>query len=243
MWGDFLKTLVFITPVSGGHKTRDYEDFDAGCGTVRVIYCNEGMGAVRRMYYKHTLSKLIKDNAAVCTEKESAFGGKTFYKDGLGLALFYIKQICLTVLDGEHKEIIICSKSMGDCGTLREVIESFDVKILTLHGLVREYCEYLSEEFGIADGACAAAPLDGKCVIVMPDCEDFSVKGASDVINLSGAKLSFPCITPDSLRFSPPEILKEAAYVLRRGDSLQTALDFFGLSYENLNLLSLKTGI
>lgn len=225
--------LCFTVPPDGDHKTGVYEDFDTVRGTVRVIYFDENISALKRIYYNRRISKLTKEGA-VC--------GETLYKNGRELAAFYIKSICDAVLDG-GKDILICSKNIKDCDALREIILSFNVKFLTEKGMVSAFREYLAEEFGIADGASAAAPPGGKCVIVTDGCESFNLKGAREIINISGAPLEFPCISPETLFFKLPAEFSGAPPFLKRCDYLQTALDFFGFSYENTKLLSVKTGI
>ncbi len=228
-------------PPDGRQKTGEHEDFGVGRGTVRIRYFDKDAAPLKRMFFGRALKKLPDKDTAFCDAGGAVFGER-FYKDGRDLALFHMKSICLAALDGEGKDVVICSKSLSDCEELRDIILSFNVKILTTAGKTAGFRRYLAEEFGIADGAGAAAP-DGKCVIVTENCGDFALKGAKEIINISGAPLNMPCITPKTLFFKPPGEIKSAPPLLKRCDYLQTALDFFGLSYENTKFISFKTCI
>ena len=239
----FLKTLIFAVPENSARKSGEYDDFPNEFGLIRVIYARPGIKGVRRILLSRSVRKLTENAVIFGGEAPVNIKGEKFYRNGNELALFYINQIIKYLKDGEGGEIVIFSKDINDCTALSETITSFDVKILTLPSLVLEYSDYLSREFGIVNGASAAQPLSGKTVLIMGGCESFQVSGAKEIVNLSGKEISVPSATPESVCLAPPEKLKCKALFLRRCDFLQTALDFFGISYENISLLSVKCAV
>ena len=237
----FLKTLIFVVPENSARGSGEYDDFPNAFGLIRVIYARPGIKGLRRALFKRSVRKLTENAVIFGGETPVSIKGEKFYRNGYELALFYINQIIKYLRDGEGGEIVIFSKNINDCAALSETITAFDVKILTLPPLVSEYSDYLNREFGIANGAAAAQPLSGKTVLVMDGCEGFQASGAKEIINLSGKEIPMPAVTPESVCLAPPEKLSCKALFLRRCDFLQTALDFFGISYENIRLLSVKS--
>lgn len=229
-------------PVNSARKSGEYDDFPNDFGLIRVIYARGDMGAVRRAVFRNSIRKIIKNGVIFGGDMPVKTEAEKFYSDGYKLAMKFTGEIIEYLADGEKREVVIFSRDINDCAALGGIITLFDVKILTPPELVSEYSEYLNAEFGIANGAAAALPLSGKTVLIMEGCENFSAKGAKAIVNFSRKEICLPAVAPDSVYYSPPDVLKCKALFLRRGDFLQTALDFFGLSYENIKLLSVKTG-
>ena len=101
--------------------------------------------------------------------------------------------------------------------------------------------DIMMEEFGVPSSASSAVRLGGKTAVIMPGGEIFSVDGAENIVNLSGKKMPQSAVTPDSVKYTLPPQLRLAADALYSPERLQTALDFFGISYDKTAVASVNS--
>lgn len=239
-----MKLLTYILPADAQHKHGFFADvrIDAE-NTLRTLYLDEKPRYLSALFSKGKIRETLSGSVLYKCDAAEKYKNEKFFSDGRGLFWHHMKEILFTAANAaDMPEFVIFSVSVRDISKFSDIIMSrCRVSFLTTPACADVMNDIMMEEFGVPSSASSAVRLGGKTAVIMPGGEIFSVDGAENIVNLSGKKMPQSAVTPDSVKYALPPQLRLAADALYSPERLQTALDFFGISYDKTAVASVNS--
>lgn len=239
-----MKLLTYILPADAQHKHGFFADvrIDAE-NTLRTLYLDEKPRYLSALFSKGKIRETLSGSVLYKCDAAEKYKNEKIFSDGRGLFWHHMKEILFTAANAaDMPEFVIFSVSVRDISKFSDIIMSrCRVSFLTTPACADVMNDIMMEEFGVPSSASSAVRLGGKTAVIMPGGEIFSVEGAENIVNLSGKKMPQSAVTPDSVKYTLPPQLRLAADALYSPERLQTALDFFGISYDKTAVASVNS--
>ena len=239
-----MKLLTYILPADAQHKHGFFADvrIDAE-NTLRTLYLDEKPRYLSALFSKGKIRETLSGSVLYKCDAAEKYKNEKIFSDGRGLFWHHMKEILFTAANAaDMPEFVIFSVSVRDISKFSDIIMSrCRVSFLTTPACADVMNDIMMEEFGVPSSASSAVRLGGKTAVIMPGGEIFSVDGAENIVNLSGKKMPQSAVTPDSVKYTLPPQLRLAADALYSPERLQTALDFFGISYDKTAVASVNS--
>lgn len=239
-----MKLLTYILPADAQHKHGFFADVRIDAEkTLRILYLDEKPRFPGSLFSKRKISETLSGSILYKCALAEKYKNEKIFSDGRGLFWHHMKEILFTAANAaDMPEFVIFSVSVRDISKFSDIIMSrCRVSFLTTPACADVMNDIMMEEFGVPSSASSAVRLGGKTAVIMPGGEIFSVDGAENIVNLSGKKMPHSAVTPDSVKYTLPPQLRLAADALYSPERLQTALDFFGISYDKTAVASVNS--
>lgn len=240
-----MKLLTYILPADTQHRHGFFADvrIDAE-NTLRTLYLDEKPRYLSALFSKGKIKETLSGSVLYKCDAAEKYKNEKTASDGRGLFLHHMREILFTAAGNaaDMPEFVIFSVSVRDIPKFSDIIMSrCRVSFLTTPACAEVMNDIMMEEFGVPASASSSVRLGGKTAVIMPGGEIFSAEGADNIVNLSGKRLPQRAVTPDSVKYTLPPQLRLAANAVYSPERLQTALDFFGISYDKTAVASVNS--
>ena len=189
-----MDTLIYFLPECKNSTKEIFKDFIVGEKCLRIIYPRASRGFFRNLIYKRKIINLTKGHSCI-TGKEYAGGEK--------LILFHLSSLINKL--SLKKPILFYISDFSHIVSLYDIIMNYkNIFFVTDESFFPEAEEYLLTHFGVSGAVFTKQPAIEGIWVIFSD-KNFPVEKQNNIIiNLSGRKLPFECITPADVRFHPP---------------------------------------
>ena len=238
-----MDTLVYLLPAGEKNPPNTSVNFNIGNnGILKIIYCNKDIRFLKLWRFKSKMKSILKNCTVFANEISDNIKCKKIYLDGTSLIAAHLNDIILSVSSSEREiPIVIFSDRVSDLKLLKKTLTTLrKIQILTTPEHRCEFENVLLNEYGIAGALRSAVQAEGKIAVVMPNVENFSFKGFTHIINMSKTDIAFNAVSPKSIFFRLPDIFKHADPFLQSADALETALHFFSIDFNTVQLSHVK---